>query len=185
MPTKKVLSKKGATTVVTATEQHIEVPAGSHRFVVKQTAEEQKHVFHLRHPETEVSIIGLISVSKNEAPSLETQVIHHSPYTKAETVIKTLSRDKAAPRYRGMIRIEPGSHNCESYLTHNSLLIGEKAQSWSTPSLEILNNEVKCSHAATVRTITPADTFYLQSRGLDAKAAEKVLIEAFTSDVQD
>jgi Fe-S cluster assembly protein SufD len=83
-----------------------------------------------------------------------------------------------------MIRIEPNSHNCESYLTHSSLLLGTTAQSWTTPSLEILNNEVKCSHAATVRTITDLDLFYLQSRGLSKKTSQNLLIDAFLSDVQ-
>lgn len=160
-------------------ERDIEVPEGRHRFIIEQTTPDQLHTFHLRHPETEVEVVGVVQAAAGEAPSLETAVVHHAPYTKAQTTIKTLARHKAEPRYRGMIRIEPGSNGCESYLTHESLLIGPHAQSWSTPSLEILNNEVKCSHAATIRTLTPLDLFYLQSRGLQAEAAENLLIEAF------
>lgn len=179
--TNKSLTK---TRLIAPSEREIEVGKGQSRFLIRQTEAEQNHTFHLREPESEVFIVGLVEASEKETPSLETTVVHHSPHTRADTVIKTLSRQKAEPRYRGMIRIEKGSSGCQSYLQHHSLLIGESAQSWSTPSLEILNNEVACSHSATIRTITPLDIFYLQSRGLPAAEAEQLLIEAFLSDVQ-
>jgi Fe-S cluster assembly protein SufD len=124
------------------------------------------------------------SVSASAAATLTTTIIHHAPQTKAETLIRTLSQDTAAPRFTGLLQITKGNQGCESYLNHHSLLLGTEAKSWTTPSLEILNNEVKCSHAATIRTITPFDLFYLQSRGLPATEAQNLLIEAFLADVQ-
>ncbi len=183
MPSKPLSLTTAKSMQLTADQRDIEVPKGSHRFVIKQQAGEQQHTFHLRHQGTEVAIIGLVEAS-DANPSLETLVIHHAPHTRAETIVKTLVRNNAEPRYRGMIRIEEGSNGCESYLQHHSLLLGKQAQSWTTPSLEILNNDVHCSHAATVRTITALDLFYLQSRGLSSQEAETLLIEAFLSDVQ-
>jgi Fe-S cluster assembly protein SufD len=185
MPSNHLTITAPTTRHIAPSERDVEVPAGHHRFVIKQSEPEQVHTFHLRHPETELELVGVVQAEPGETPSLETAVIHHAPHTKAQTTIKTLARHKAEPRYRGMIRIEPNSSGCESYLTHQSLLIGPHAQSWSTPSLEILNNEVKCSHAATIRTITPLDLFYLQSRGLSVEIAQTILIDAFLSDVQN
>ncbi len=185
MQSKRLSISQAETIILSPHECDVEVPQGTFRYLVKQQEGEQLYTFHLRESDTQVLIIGLVEASGSATPSLETVVIHHAPRTKAETLIKTLVRDTAGPRYRGMIRIEPGSRECESYLNHHSLLIGSKAQSWTMPSLEILNNEVKCSHAATVRTITPKDLFYLESRGLSPEDAEKLLIEAFLSDVQD
>ncbi|HSI20122.1 MAG TPA: SufD family Fe-S cluster assembly protein [Verrucomicrobiae bacterium] len=185
MQSKRLSISEAQTIVVSPSERDIEVPRGTFRYLIKQEEGEQVHTFHLRESDTQVLIVGLVEATDTDTPSLETAVVHHAPRTKAETLIKTLVRDTAGPRYRGMIRIEPGSRECESYLNHHSLLIGSKAQSWTTPSLEILNNGVKCSHAATVRTITPTDLFYLESRGLSPEDSEKLLIEAFLSDVQD
>lgn len=171
-----------STRSIRPSEREIEVPAGCHRFVIKQRDGERHHTFHLREAGSEVLIIGLVRAA-DAAPSLETTVVHHTPHTRAETRVKTLATGMAEPRYRGVIRIEPGSHGCESYLNHDSLLIGDKAQSWTTPSLEILNNEVKCSHAATIRTITKEELFYLESRGLNPAEAETILIDAFLANV--
>jgi Fe-S cluster assembly protein SufD len=185
MSSKRINLSQATTVEIPATTTDIEVPAGEFRYLIKQLpAEQRAHTFHLRHTGSTISIIGLVNAEGDQAPSLETTVVHHAPHTAAETLVKTLSRDAAAPNFRGMIRIESHSTNCESYLNHHSLLIGSNAKSYTVPCLEILNNEVKCSHAATVKTITPLDLFYLQSRGLNPVEAETILIDAFLSDAQ-
>lgn len=163
----------------------IEVPAGEHRYVLKTSNNQpQEYVFHLRYPHSQALITGLVTAKEENAPSLVTKVIHHSPETKAETLIRTLAFDAAAPRYQGVIIMEKGAHNAESYLNHHSLLLGEKAKSWTLPSLEIKADQVRCSHAATVKTITNLDLFYLRSRGLNPEEGKKLLIEAFTADIE-
>ena len=186
MESKHIALNPEQTVVLNSDELDIHVPAGTSRFVIRQKNDEPErtHIFHLDFPDSSVTVIGLVDATGDSQPALTTQVIHHAPHTKAETLVRTLSRDSAQPHYKGLIQIDPNSHDCESYLNHHSLLLGETAQSWTTPSLEILNNQVKCSHAATVRTITPLDLFYLQSRGLTAPEAETMLIDAFLSDVQ-
>jgi len=81
--------------------------------------------------------------------------------------------------------MEKAAQGSESYLNHHSLLLGEEARSWTLPSLEILANEVKCSHAATLRSLTDLDLFYPRSRGLSQSEAREMLIEAFLADVID
>ena len=164
---------------------HIEVPAGESRFHILQNDsgnQLQHYVFHLRHPGSTVWVTGQVEVAGESTPSLTTDIIHHVPETRAETLIRTLSAEQAAPRYQGLIHILPGAQNCESYLNHHSLLLGERAKSWTLPSLEIEADQVKCSHAATIRTLTELDLFYLRSRGLDRASAEKLLIEAFLAE---
>ena len=164
----------------------IDVPQGESHYHLKQLAnEEQSYVFHLRHADSRVRITGLVDARLDQTPTLATTVIHHAPRTLAETLIRTLSQDQAFPHYSGLIRMEHGAEQCESYLNHHALLLGEEAQSWTLPSLEILANEVKCSHAATVRTITDDDLFYARSRGITATEARTLLIEAFLHDVQN
>jgi Fe-S cluster assembly scaffold protein SufB len=161
--------------------QEIEVPAGESQFsILQNTSTSQEYVFHLRHSHSQVLITGFVDATGETAPSLITRVIHHVADTKAETLIKTLSRDMATPRYQGLIIIEKQANRAESFLNHHSLLLGTTAKSWTLPSLEIMAHDVKCSHAATVKTLTENDLFYLRSRGIQKTAAEALLIEAFT-----
>ena len=164
--------------------REIEVPAGESLFFLSQTGEsDARYVFNLRHAGTSVRVTGLVEATGESAPTLLTETVHHSPNTKAEMLIHTIAYDAAQPRYTGLIRIEKGAVGAESYLNHHSLLIGEKAASWTLPSLEIKNNEVRCSHAATVRTVNDLDLFYLRSRGMDKDAARDMIIEAFRAEV--
>ena len=172
-------------TLDAASPQEIEVPAGNSLYYLRQASAdpEYRYVFHLRHPGCQLRIRGLVEATGQDAPRLETQVIHHLPDTRAETLVRTISRDAAQPRYQGLIRILPQAHGCESYLNHHSLLLGTTARSWTLPSLEILADQVRCSHAATLRCLEPGDLFYLRSRGLDQEEARQALIAAFLADV--
>lgn len=173
---KSIVVLKGA-----SNRQEIQVPAGESHFHILQHGKrsKQEFIFHLHHPESRVKITGTVQASQGGEPELLTQVIHHVPFTFANTLIRTLAAENAHPRYQGLIRIEKQAKGCESYLSHHSLLIGPGAKSWSIPSLEILSDEVKCSHSATVKTITNLDLFYLRSRGLNPEMAKQVLIKAF------
>lgn len=185
MSESKRISTTKATTHTGLMPGDIDVPAGVHRYYIEALgSNEVTYRFHLRHSGTELSVVGKVDATGKESPILSTTVAHHAPHTSAETIVRTLSRDAATPRFSGMIRIEKNASDVTSYLNHHSLLLGETAQSWTTPSLEILNNEVKCSHAATVKTITPLDLFYLESRGLSAAESENLFITTFFADVQ-
>lgn len=165
--------------------QEIEVPEGEthYHILFDDSFQKAEFIFHVRHPHSSLLLTGLIQARGEATPHLVTKIIHHSPETRAETHIKTLVSDSAAPRYEGLIHIQKYAQNCESYLNHHSLLLGATAKSWTLPSLQIEANRVKCSHAATVRTIREADLFYLRSRGLEQQSAEDVLVEAFTNDL--
>lgn len=130
-------------------------------------------------PDILLHIISNQHAGDGDAPSLTLTVEHLAPRTKAEVTAKSLVRGTGSPTFKGLLRIAEGASECESYLRHDALLIGEKARVHSWPALEILNNEVKCSHSATVRTVRSEDLAYLRSRGLLQKEAEALVIEGF------
>lgn len=154
----------------------IVVPKQGGRYVIEQTDQDCDYQFRLESPKCSIQILGIVQTEQN--PSLKLEIIHAAPQTRAETLIKTLASQQASPRFEGKIRIEPNASNCESYLNHHSLVF-DQAKSYTWPALEINNNEVKCSHAATIKTITNLDLFYLQSRGLSKPSARELLIQAF------
>ena len=81
-----------------------------------------------------------------------------------------------------MIIIEEKAKECESFLNHHTLAFDE-AKSYSWPALEIKNNEVRCSPAATTKTVTDNDLFYFRTRGISKEVARTTLIESFCNDL--
>lgn len=126
-------------------------------------------------------LTGLISSSEG-ANATSVTVEHLAPDTHAEVLVKTLGSGTSKSSFSGLLKISPNTPGCSSFLTHKSLLF-DTASSKSWPALEISNNQVRCSHAVTSRTITDTDLFYLRSRGLTPGDARTLLVEAFTSDV--
>ena len=70
----------------------------------------------------------------------------------------------------------------DAYQTNRNLLLSDKAEADSLPGLEILANDVKCSHGATTSRIDPQELFYLNSRGIAEKEAEKLIALGFLSE---
>ncbi len=128
--------------------QEIEVTAGESHYFISPTSAAEEYTFHLRHPHSQVLITAFVKAAGESVPFLKTRVVHHSPHSKAETLVRTLVFDKAEPHYEGLIVIEDGAQESESYLNHHSLLLGEHSKSHTLPSLEIKANNVKCSHAS-------------------------------------
>jgi hypothetical protein len=138
--------------------------------------------FTLNHPGTRLTLRGRIRAAGEYSPQLSLTVRHAAPDTAADVLIRTLAQDQTQPKFTGLLRIEPAAKGSTSYLRHHSLLLGESAQSHTLPSLEILQDDVRCTHAATLKTITEEDLFYLRSRGISRRQAETTLIRAFLAD---
>jgi len=79
----------------------------------------------------------------------------------------------------GRIIIDPECGNSNSLLTERILLLSDTASADAIPELEILTDDVKCSHAASVSRIPEEHIFYLMSRGISRKEAEEMVIEGF------
>ncbi len=151
---------------------------GTYRLVLDTTAPPICTV-RLTVPDILLQIISNQTAGSGEAPTLFLTVDHQAPRTKAEVLAKSLVRGTGSPTFKGLLRIAESATGCESYLRHDTLLLGDQARVHSWPALEILNNEVKCSHSATVRTIRDEDLAYIRSRGLTRKQAEEQIITSF------
>jgi Fe-S cluster assembly protein SufD len=173
---------------LTDENQEIEIPEGESHFHFSSSNKTSRRLhatiqFHLRHPHSTFLLTGIILAKGDSAPFLKTMVIHHAPDTQAETIIRTIAHDTSHPHYEGTIKILPQAQHVESYLNHHTLLLGDEAKVWSLPCLEIEADQVKCSHAATIQTVTDLDLFYLRSRGIPKDLAREMFIDAFTSDI--
>jgi len=108
-----------------------------------------------------------------------TEHLHRAGKTHSNLDFKVALTGGARSAYTGMIRIAPGAAASEAYQENRNLLLSEDARAESIPELEILTDDVKCSHGATVAPLDPEQLFYLGSRGLPRGQAMRVIVYGF------
>lgn len=110
---------------------------------------------------------------------------HMSPHTTSDLLYKNALNDRARSTFGGLIRVEPHAHFTDAYQTVRNLLMSDDAEANSMPGLEILADNVKCSHGATSGQIGEDEMFYLLSRGIPAPVAKQLLVSGFLNEVVD
>lgn len=101
------------------------------------------------------------------------------PELKHEIEFRIVLWDQAQLKLTPTLRVEKGAKNTDTYLKATCLLMSEKASAEITPSLEILEDEVKSGHGATISSIDPEQIKYLMSRGVTQDQAENIIIQGF------
>src|SRR4029079_14262608 len=101
---------------------------------------------------------------------------HIAPNTTSDFAFKGALRDEATTVWRGMIRVEREAQQTNAYQENRNLLLSHDAHADSIPGLEILANDVCCTHGATLGQVDRDQLFYLMSRGLSRSAAERPLV---------
>jgi Fe-S cluster assembly protein SufD len=104
---------------------------------------------------------------------------HVAEDTYGDILFKGALRDKSRLGFEGIIKVDHGAQRTDSYLTMNTLFLSEGARANSIPGLEILADDVRCSHGATVGTLQAEQMFYLKSRGIPETEAEKLIVGGF------
>ena len=111
---------------------------------------------------------------------------HVGSRTSSDLLYKGAMRDSSNAIYTGTVIIEHGAHLCDAYQTNRNILLSEHARAQSVPNLEILSNDpTKCGHAASVGPVSDDELFYLMSRGIPAKEAERLIVFGFFAEVLD
>jgi Fe-S cluster assembly protein SufD len=124
-------------------------------------------------------IIGCFVGRAAHTISLTTHQVHTSPETLSDLHIKSVLYDQSKLLYHGSIRIEKDAQMSNAYQRNDNLLLTQGAHVETQPSLEILANDVRCTHGATIGKIDEEQLFYLESRGLAKTQAEELIITGF------
>ena len=114
---------------------------------------------------------------------LRTVQHHAAPHTRSDLLFKGAVANRSHSVYSGLIRVEKGAKGTNAFQTNRNLVLSEGAQADSVPTLEIEDNDVRCSHASAVGPIDESQLFYLESRGVPAHAAERLIALGFMEDV--
>src|SRR5919197_8476 len=110
---------------------------------------------------------------------------HIAPDCTSDFAFKGALRDEATAVWRGMIRVEKDAQKTNAYQENRNLLLSPKAHADSIPGLEILANDVRCTHGATVSQVDREQLFYAMARGLTQSDAERLILRGFFQDVLD
>ena len=109
----------------------------------------------------------------------DTQQNHLAPNTTSDLLFKGALQDASRSVWQGMIYVAPGAIKTDGYQANRNLVLSPKARADSIPGLEILADDVRCTHGATVGKVNPEEVFYLLSRGIPKAESERLIVEGF------
>ncbi|SRR5258708_602907 len=127
----------------------------------------------------QAEISGAFLAEKKDDIEIHLFVMHKAAHTSAQATLKGVAKEQSHIKFFGRIQIAPNCPDTHSFLEERILLLSDQAKAEAIPELEILSNDVKCSHAASVSRIPEEHLFYLQSRGLKKNEAEELIIQGF------
>ena len=136
-------------------------------------------------PGSNAELKALYFASGNQFFDFHTLQDHQVGNTRSDLLFKGALQDVARTVYAGLIRIEKHAARSDAYQANRNLVLSDKAKATSIPMLEIDNNDVRCTHGATVGPVDPEHLFYLRSRGIPEPTAKRMLIQGFFGDVLD
>ena len=108
---------------------------------------------------------------------------HAAPHAHSDLLFKGALTDEGSSVFRGLIRVDKGAQLTDAYQTNRNLLLSEGAHASALPNLEIEADDVRCSHGATIGQVEDGQLFYLMSRGLTRRQAERLLVFGFFDEV--
>lgn len=109
----------------------------------------------------------------------DTQQNHLAPNTTSDLLFKGTLMGQSRSVWQGMIYVAPGAQKTDGYQANRNLVLSSQARADSIPGLEIMADDVRCTHGATVGKIDPDELFYIRSRGIQKQEAERLIVEGF------
>jgi Fe-S cluster assembly protein SufD len=108
---------------------------------------------------------------------------HGAANTTSDLAFRGILADRSSAVWRGMIKVDPGAQQTDAFQECRNLLLSKRAHADAIPGLEILANDVRCTHAAAIAQIDPEQVFYLRSRGLPDALSKRLVIEGFMAEL--
>ena len=108
---------------------------------------------------------------------------HVSPHTASDLLYKNALDGRARCTFGGLIRVEPHAHFTDAYQKVRNLLLSDDSEANSMPGLEILADNVRCTHGATSGQIDKDELFYLRTRGIPVPVAHRLIVTGFLNEV--
>jgi Fe-S cluster assembly protein SufD len=130
-------------------------------------------------PGSEARVTGGYAGGPGQHLDFDTIQEHAAPNTNSDLAFRGVLAAGSTAVWRGMIKVDPGAQQTDAFQESRNLLLSTEAHADAIPGLEILADDVRCTHAAAIAQVDKDQLFYLTSRGLGEAAAKTLIIEGF------
>jgi Fe-S cluster assembly protein SufD len=131
----------------------------------------------------EAKVTGAYAPHARQHVDFDTTQEHAAPHTLSDLAFRGILSDRSSAVWRGVIKVDPGAQQTDAFQECRNLLLSKRAHVDAIPGLEILANDVRCTHAAAIAQIDKDQLFYLRSRGLPEPSAQRLVIEGFMAEL--
>ena len=130
-------------------------------------------------------LLGMAIATGKQHVDNHTLINHNAPRCTSKEMFKYVLNDEAIGAFAGKILVKPLCPKIDAYQGNRNIVASPTARMYTKPQLEIYTDDVKCAHGATVGQLDKEALFYMQTRGISLPVAQKLLMQAFMSDVID
>ena len=134
-------------------------------------------------PGSEAKVTGGYAGGPGQHLDYDTLQEHAAPNTVSDLAFRGVLGDRATSVWRGMIKVDRAAQQTDAFQENRNLLLSPEAHADAIPGLEILADDVRCTHAAAIAQIDADQLFYLRSRGLHDGVAKRMVIDAFMQEL--
>jgi Fe-S cluster assembly protein SufD len=125
------------------------------------------------------TVTGAYATQGRQHLDFDTLQEHAAPDTTSDLAFRGILGARSSAVWRGMIKVDPGAQRTDAFQESRNLLVSKRAHADAIPGLEILANDVRCTHAAAIAQIDREQLFYLRAHGLPEAQAQRLVIEGF------
>lgn len=126
---------------------------------------------------------SLQRVDGRQIADQHSQVRFEGPEGKLDQLHKVIADGAGRSVFNGAVAVPRAAQRTDAVQLSRSLLLSDRARIDTKPQLEIVADDVKCAHGATVSRLQQEELFYLRSRGIDAARAAGLLLRGFCGEV--
>jgi Fe-S cluster assembly protein SufD len=128
-------------------------------------------------------VTGAYATRGRQHVDYDTTQEHAAANCTSDLAFRGILSGRSSAVWRGMIKVDPGAQQTDAFQESRNLLLSKRAHADAIPGLEILANDVRCTHAAAIAQIDPDQVFYLRSHGLPQEQAERLVVEGFLAEL--
>jgi Fe-S cluster assembly protein SufD len=136
-------------------------------------------------PGASSEMLGIYAGDGSQHVDLHTLQEHRAPHTLSDLLYKGVVTDRARAVFAGLIRVDWGAQKTNAFQANRTIILSDGARSDSIPKLEIMANDLRCTHGSATSRLNEEHIFYLMSRGLSRERATHLIVEGFFADVLD
>jgi Fe-S cluster assembly protein SufD len=128
-------------------------------------------------------VTGAYATRGRQHVDFDTTQEHAAANCVSDLAFRGILGDRSTAVWRGMIKVDPGAQHTDAFQESRNLLLSKRAHADAIPGLEILANDVRCTHAAAIAQIDPDQVFYLRAHGVPQEIAERLVVEGFLAEL--